>query len=105
MDTALYNGDFLCTAGGIPVELTGQAALLQQAAIRLKARRGAFPYDPGLGSRLSALEPGTVTLETALACIEEALEGSGLEAVSTVVSEEGVTVEIATAYGNGSIVI
>lgn len=106
MDTAIGNGDFLQTSGGKPAELTGKAELLQQAYIRLKARRGAFPYDPKLGSRMHTLPPENRTIETVLACVEEAMHDcDSLEVVSTTVTEDGVAVEISTVYGNGTVVI
>lgn len=43
---------------GRPVQMSGDAALVQRAALCLRARRGKFAYDPELGSLLYTLSPG-----------------------------------------------
>lgn len=106
MDTAIQNGDFLRDAGGRLRSLDGREELLQRAYLRLQARRGAFPYDPQLGSRISLFSPEELTVETAMACIEEAMvDDTALTAVGTTVIPSGVAVEIDTVYGRGTVVI
>ena len=106
MDTAIYNGDFLTAAGGIPVEYTGRDELLQQVYLRLKVKRGSLPYAPTLGSRLHTLTPGTTTQEAVLTFIAEAMEGcSNAEILSAEMTETGIAVEVRTPYGTGTITI
>ena len=105
MDTAIQNGDFL-RDGGRPISIDGKDELLQRAYLRLQARRGAFPYDPQMGSRIPLLPPEELTVEAAMACIEEAMgDDPSLTAVGTTVTKSGVAVEIDTPYGRGTVVI
>ena len=48
----LENGDYVPDGLGGVVRADGAEALLAQVRFRLTARRGTFPFCPGLGSRL-----------------------------------------------------
>ncbi len=118
MDTLIRGGDFLTGENGLPIVITGDEELLQQALIYLSIPKGAFVHDPALGSRFQELVPApqTVMDSTALMFAREALAPSqGIEAVSArvVTGETGwpnhVTVkvrrhdsigEVAVCYGD-----
>lgn len=55
MDTLLINGGFDTARKGIPCLIEGREELEQQIMIRLRVRRGSFPYDKELGSRLYSM--------------------------------------------------
>ena len=106
MDTAIQNGDFLRSAGGLPVTVCGREELLQRAYLRLQSKRGAFPYDPQLGSRIPLVPLGKLTAEAAMAFVEESLgDDPSLTVTDTTVTKAGVTVTLDTAYGSGTVVI
>lgn len=73
MEAEIKNGDYLCTASGALQTICGEAELLQRAAQRLCARRGAFVYCPDFGSRLGRLQPGAGANARALLWAQEAL--------------------------------
>jgi phage gp46-like protein len=58
LDTLLIDRDHYTAGCAQPVEIDGLDALMQQALIRLTARRGSFAPDPNLGSRLWQLPRG-----------------------------------------------
>ena len=106
METAVYGGDFLLTAGGIPRECTKKEAVLQQVYVRLAAKRRSLPYLPELGSRLHALPDRARTTEAVLTCIAEAMDGcEEAEIIGTVVEDGRIAVEVMTPYGAGTVVI
>lgn len=106
METAVYNGDFLLTPGGIPKECTAREAVLQQVYVRLAVKRGSLPYLPTLGSRLHALPDRARTIEAALSCIAEAMEGcEDAEIIGTAVEDGRITLEVMTPYGRGTVIV
>ena len=59
-EPVLRNGDYVLSGGGIR-RAGGNEAVLERVGFRLRARRGRFPFLPGLGSRLhqlGAVSPG-----------------------------------------------
>lgn len=85
MDTLIRGGDFFTGENGLPVAVTGDEELLQQALIYLSVPKGAFVHDPLLGSRFQELTPAPqeVMDSTVLMFAREALMHScGIEAVS-----------------------
>ena len=118
MDTLIRGGDFFTGENGLPVVITGDEELLQQALIYLSVPKGAFVHDSSLGSRFQELIPAPqeVMDSTALMFAREALAlARGIHAVSASVEagETGwpcrVTVkirqndsigEVAVCYGN-----
>lgn len=52
MELELKNGDYVADNAGGLRRVQGREALLQRVFFRLAARRGAFPFWEGLGSRL-----------------------------------------------------
>ena len=52
MALALRNGDYVSDGAAGLCRAQGQAALLQRVLFRLSARRGSFPFQEDLGSRL-----------------------------------------------------
>lgn len=74
MDTILKNGDFEAGENGFPVLADGAEERFQRAVIRLTVPRGAFVYNPKLGSGLKGLLPGEPGFEeNALFAAQEAL--------------------------------
>lgn len=75
MDIRLKNGEQVLDGRGLPETVRGEEALLQQALIRLTVRKGSFPQDPALGSRLHELRrSGVARLEQlALGYAQDAL--------------------------------
>ena len=107
MDTLLEDGDFAVDSRGMPRQAEGLEELLQRSKIRLIVPKGAFDYDPELGSRLNTLELSGSGLDArALELAQEAL--AALPAVQAesnhvTVTPEGATVlvRLQTAAGSG----
>ena len=55
MELELKNGDYIADGVGGLRRVGGREALLQRVLFRLTARRGSFPFQEDLGSRLWAL--------------------------------------------------
>lgn len=55
MELKLENGQYVTDHSGKPETVSGWAALLQRAQMRLAAKRGSFLPDPEYGSRLYRL--------------------------------------------------
>ena len=73
METAIKNGDYV-QAGGTLQQVSGTAERLQEAAMRLCTRRGAFVYAPAFGSRLAQVRVGAADANLqALQFAQEAL--------------------------------
>lgn len=83
MELELRNGDYVADGVGGLRRIGGREALLQRICFRLTARRGAFPFWEGLGSRLWQLgkTPASERRAAARQYVAEAL------------AEEPVTVE------------
>ncbi len=92
MDTALQkNGEFAVDEAGKMYPVSGTEERLQQGWIALNARRGAFWYDPELGSDLRWLTGE----EERLAAAREALgRVPGLEVSGIVTDGEEEAVEV-----------
>ena len=74
MDTALFNGDFLCDSRGFPITISGINEILQRILIRLSVKKGKFVYDKDLGSELYKLDINEENAEArALSLVREAL--------------------------------
>lgn len=101
MDTALLNGDFARSPCGIPFAVRAASELLQRAMIRLCVPRGAFPYDPSLGSSLSALDPEDPDVyHRAFSAVQEALLPlPDLTLLSLAVLPGGVSLSLGSPYG------
>lgn len=101
MDTALLNGDFAPSPSGIPFPVRGASELLQRALIRLTVPRGSFPYDPSLGSSLSALNPADPDFyEQAFSAVQDALIPlADLSLLSLAVIPTGLSLSFASPYG------
>ena len=90
MELELRNGDYVADGAGGLRRVQGREALLQRVLFRLTARRGAFPFWEGLGSRLWALGRVPAPQRQAAACqyVTEALAEEPV-AVEDVSLEEG----------------
>ena len=75
MDFRIQDGDIAVDRRGRPAQIVGQELSLQRIYTALCAKKGGFPLDPTLGSRLYALRHGTEEQmgEEALAIAREAL--------------------------------
>ena len=74
MDTALFNGDFLCDSRGFPIKISGVNEILQRILIRLSVEKGKFIYDRNLGSELHKLDINEGNANArALSLVREAL--------------------------------
>lgn len=80
MALKLQNGDYVPDGVGGLQQVEGREGLLQRALFRLTARRGAFPFLPEMGSRLSQLGalPPAQRQAAAAQYAAEALEGEAL---------------------------
>ena len=92
MGLQLRSGDYVPDGRGGLRRAEGREALLERVLYRLTARRGAFPFLEGLGSRLWQL--GRVPVQQRQAAAEqyvaEALAGeSGLRVTEVSLAQEG----------------
>ena len=100
MELKLQNGDYVPNGAGGLERVTGQEELLQRVLFRLIARRGAFPFQETLGSRLWQLgRTGTATRQSAAEqYVAEALEEeTGLRVDAVTLTEKGGGVTELTA--------
>lgn len=76
MELALQNGDYLRSGAAGVRSVSGTEALMQRVLFRLTARRGSFPFQEELGSRLGQLGqlPQSARLAAARQYVAEALE-------------------------------
>lgn len=56
MTPKLNDGDYCFDARGFLVEVEGAEEIMEQAMIRLRARKGSYPLNPELGSELYRLD-------------------------------------------------
>ena len=104
MALLLQDGVYVLGPNGLPVEIHGLAALLQDVRLLLELPRGAFPYGPGLGSRLDTLDPAAEhAAERAQALAAEALlELPGVQVTGAAPGPEGSwDVTLSTPLGTG----
>ena len=73
MTILLKDGDYALDGQGRILEADGTQALLQQALIRLQARKGRFPLDETLGSELYRLDLNRAELSDIEPLVREAL--------------------------------
>lgn len=91
MALRIRDGDYVPKAGGLE-QVRGSEALLQRVLFRLTARRGSFPFLPGLGSRLYrlGLSPPGQRQGAAEQYVTEALAGeAGLTVTAVTLTEDG----------------
>ncbi len=95
MEIELRNGRIAQNGLGLPKTAAGRAAALQRAENRIRAARGAFPYDRTLGSRILS-ETGEEHLAAfGLAAAREAVfPEAAVKAVSASAAEDAVTVRL-----------
>lgn len=76
MELALWDGDYVSDGEAGLCRVQGQKALLQRVLFRLTARRGCFPFQETLGSRLWQLGQMSSSARQAAAkqYVAEALE-------------------------------
>ena len=96
MELKLQNGDYVPNGAGGLERVTGREELLQRVLFRLVARRGAFPFQPALGSRLWQLGRTSAAARQSAAeqYVAEALEeetGLRVDAVALEERNGGVT--------------
>ena len=107
MDTKLSGGNFALGSTGLPERVEGLAELLQYADMRMRLRRGKFPYNRELGSLLWQWDPEEEHgLDRALAMANEALLGMpGVRAVQVEQTDGGLAFTMATPLGEGEVII
>ena len=107
MDLKVEKGNFVLGPTGLPETVSGLEELLQRARISLELRRGMFPYNRELGSRLWQLDPQEEHREDrALALANEALLGlAGIRAEQARSTEAGMAFTIVTPLGEGEVEI
>ena len=93
MELKLENGDYVPDGKGGHVRLGGAEEVLARVLFRLTARRGAFPFLPGLGSRLHLVLGERPSARQALAAqyVAQALEGERDVKVTAVELEDGAS--------------
>ncbi|MBR5272473.1 MAG: hypothetical protein IKU25_03650 [Clostridia bacterium] len=57
MDIKISNGDWATDECGMPITISNETELLQQAFLRLKIPKGAFLHDAEFGSRFAEITP------------------------------------------------
>ena len=57
MDIKISDGDWATDDCGMPVMITDETELLQQAFLRLRVPKGAFLHDKNFGSRFAEINP------------------------------------------------
>lgn len=90
MELELRDGDYIADGVGGLRRVEGREALLQRVLFRLTARRGTFPFQEDLGSRLWAL--GRVPAPER--------QAAARQYVTEALSQEPVTVEDVTLEQN-----
>ena len=94
------DGDLVPDGAGGFCYVEGSRALMQRVLFKLTARRGSFPFLPGLGSRLHTLGREKPSARPALCAqyVREALEDEDVTVTSVDYSEQGgraqVTVQL-----------
>lgn len=93
------------TRGGVPRPITGLAEALQNAALRIRCKKGSFRYAPQYGSSLHTLDYGMDHAEEqAAALANEALLGTGgVRVRRAVIAENTITFTVETPYGVGEV--
>ncbi len=91
MERVLKNGDYLPDGAGSLLSVSGGEEALARALFRLTARRGAFPFLPGLGSRLYELSREKPSARQALAeqYVAEALGEEDVSVQSVELQQQG----------------
>lgn len=107
MDVKVEKGGYVLGPTGLPQRVGGLEELLQNAAMRIALRRGAFPYDREAGSTFWQWDPAQEhALERAAAVANEALEGlPGVWAASAREVEGGAVFAIRTPLGEGEVTV
>lgn len=88
MDTYLDNGDMQFDLLGDVKKISGLREIIQRINIRLKVKKGSFPYNPDLGSEISSLDINNLDNIKIKALIEDAL--SDIDQVTVVDVEKMV---------------
>ncbi|MCI8870515.1 MAG: hypothetical protein HFF39_08250 [Lawsonibacter sp.] len=90
MELFIENGDYVPDGLGGLTGLTGAQEVLQRVLFRLKARRGAMPFLPNLGSSLHTLGREKPAARPALArrYVMQALEDEDVEVTGVELAEE-----------------
>ncbi len=104
MDNKINNGDTELNNKGLPTELYGLEECIQQAFIRITVKKGSFPYNRELGSRLHTLASGA-DKERLLAYGQEALSGSGITASGVELTGGKMVFTLSTPFGAGQVEI
>ena len=104
MDNKITDGDTELNKKGLPMEITGIDECIQQAFIRLTVKKGSFPYNRDLGSRLHTLGP-VAEKNQLLAYAGEALSGSGIYAEDVEILENVFIFSLSTPFGKGEVKI
>ena len=100
MEIVVRDGRIARNACGLPAVCGGNDAALQRAENRIRAKRGAFPYDRTFGSRLSAAGEEEHPAAFSLAAAREALFAEPTVSVLSAEAEGGaVTVRVAAGEG------
>lgn len=107
MELKVEKGVHALGPNGLPLQVTGLAELLQHACMAISLRRGEFPYDREIGSRLWLWDPaGEHALERAVALANEALlDLPGVRAKSAEKTDGGVKFTIHTPLGEGEVTV
>lgn len=104
MDLKLKNGRYLSDGAGGIARVSGGEELLGRVLFRLKARRGAFPLLPNLGSRLyelPRLSPAARQSAAEQAAAEAlAEENLTVEGVTLTETEAGLSVAVRLSAGD-----
>lgn len=106
MDLKLQNGGYVSDGAGGLVRVSGGEELLERVLFRLKARRGAFPLMPDLGSRLWEL-PRVSPAERQAAAEQAAAEALAeenltVEGVTLTETENGLAVAVCLSAADGT---
>ena len=92
----VYKRQMVMGRNGDPEMISGLKELIQRVMLRLSVKRGGFPYNQQLGSRLAQLDLNQTDEFTLLAAVREAL--ADLEEVTVSGIEKTLDRETQTLY-------
>lgn len=101
MNIKLSEGIIESDNRGMPIMIEGLDDCLQKALISIAAKRGKFAYDRDFGSEMFMVND--LTAERVLSHANEALNRLDMQAISAIIYEDSVQLDVQTIYGTGSI--
>jgi hypothetical protein len=107
MDLKIENGGFAINEAGLPETVSGLEEILQQAEFHLRIKKGSYPYNRALGSRLNEVDTDAERAkESAISFANEALlKMGGVSVYDVQIIGEKFIFDVLTPLGNGQVEI